>query len=82
MGTLPFRIWPGIVTLLARFTRFVRNCHALGIPLRNHQKVDDFDGDIHNDNNSLRYSEETELYGIASYICYSREDNYFPFLKV
>lgn len=60
MGTLPFRIWPGIVTLLARFTRFVRNCHALGIPLRNHQKVDDFDGDIHNSNDDFVHSEETE----------------------
>jgi hypothetical protein len=41
-------------------TRFVRNCHALGIPLRNHQKVDDFDGDIHNSNDDFAHSEETE----------------------
>jgi hypothetical protein len=51
----------GIITLLARFARFVRNCHALGILLRDHQKVDDFDDDIHNNNDDLKYSEEIEL---------------------
>jgi heme A synthase len=61
IATLHFRIRLGIVTLLARFARFVRNCHALGIPLRDHQKVDDFDDDIHNNNDDLKHSEDIQL---------------------
>jgi hypothetical protein len=47
--------------LLARFARFVRNYYALSIPLRDYQKVDDFDDDIHNNNDDLKHSKDIEL---------------------
>lgn len=68
--------------LLARFTYFVRNYYALSIPLRSYYKIDNSDDNIYNKNNSLRYSKEIELYKIACYIYYSKENNYFLFLKV
>ena len=56
--------------------------YALSILLYSYYKIDNFDDNIYNNNNSLRYSKEIELYKIAYYIYYSKENNYFPFLKV
>jgi hypothetical protein len=44
------------------------DCDAFGTPPRDHQKVDDFDDDIHNDNNYLKHSGRTELWSITYYI--------------